>query len=350
MTYPTATLAASDYPTALAAAIAAINARLKGNLLINGAFQIWQKGTSIAGAAAAATGTVDGWNFCRSGFAAGATISRQTGSNARYCARLQRDNSNSSTATIYFAQSIETADSIPYRSKAISLKFRARKGANYSATSDALQYFLQTGTGTDESVNASLTGATNIASGTVTLTTSWQTFEIAAATPGASITQIGVRFAFDPVGTAGAADYVEIEQVQLVADSYAGDFPYKSDAEELALCQRRFSKSFILATAPAQNVGGGTGEMIFPATKATTGTNYSPRVPFPVRMRATPSVTIYNPSATNGQVRDATASGDCSSTAANIGSESGFYVSCAGNGSGAVGNALAFHWAASAEL
>lgn len=242
MAYPKPTNGVNtDYPTAIGAAIDGLNRRLKGNLLDNGAFQVWQRGTSIAGGGSTSSCGPDRWVFVRNGAAAGSTISQQAGDGARYCARAQRDAGNAATNAINLAQSIETANSIQYQGKTLSLQFRARKGADYSSASSVLGYIIRSGTGTDETVLAGFTGAADLASSSVTLTTSWQTFTIPAVTMGASATQLGVIFSFTPVGTAGAADYADIEEIQLVPGDYCGEFPYRSLAEELVIC-RRFAR------------------------------------------------------------------------------------------------------------
>ena len=123
--HPKPTNTVFDYPPRVGNAIDALDRRLKGNLLDNGAFQVWQRGTSIA-AGATPVFTADRWNFLRTGGIAGATVTQQPGSNAQFCARVQRDNANASLAVINFAQAIETVNSLPYRSRFLTLAFRAR--------------------------------------------------------------------------------------------------------------------------------------------------------------------------------------------------------------------------------
>lgn len=349
MAHPKPTNGAFDYPARVGNAIDALDRRLKGNLLDNGAFQIWQRGTSFA-AAGSNVFACDRWHFYRAAFAVGATLSRQTGSQAQYCARVQRDNGNAATGAVNFAQSIESINSIPLRSRYLTLTFRARMGANYSPTSAALTASVLSGTGTDESVVSGFTGQATVATSTVTLTTSWQDFTLTAATAGASITQLGVLFQFTPTGTAGAADYAEIEEVQLVHGEYAGIFPYKTIADELANCQRFYVKSFPIVTAPAQNMGNGWGELVFPATKAGAAAQIAQRLLVPVRMRAAPTVTFYNPGAANAQARDTTAAGDCSSTSATNTTDNGFTINTTGNAGTAVGNILSVGWVATADI
>lgn len=231
----------TDYAIRTGNLIDAVDRRLKGNLLDNAAFQVWDNGTSFPSAAAAVFGP-SRWAFYRAGFALGATLSQQTGSQAQYCARVQRDNLNASTAGIQIVQSMESANSIPLRSRPVAIAFRARMGALYSSASAALTVAVLSGTGTDQSFPATgFTGQSTVTSTTVTLTTSWQSFTVAAASPGASITQLAAFFGYTPVGTAGATDYFEIEEIQMVFGDYTGEFPYKTLAEEW-LSARRYRR------------------------------------------------------------------------------------------------------------
>lgn len=234
--HPKPTLATNaDYAPRVANAIDAIDRRLKGNLLDNGAFPVWQKGTSIAVAGARTYGA-DRWANYRTGFVTGCTVSRQTGGQAQYCARVQRDSGNASTATISFVESIETVNCIPLRSRYVKLKFRARKGVDYSAASALLTVAINTGTGTDEANDFAYTGLVATSEGK-TLTSSFQDFEMTALLLPSNVSEIAVAFQFNPVGSASTNDYFEVEEIQFVPGEYAGEFPYKSLAEERMNCK-----------------------------------------------------------------------------------------------------------------
>lgn len=250
------------------------NVPRRRNLLDNAAFQVWQKGTSFAAPGAFGTGP-DRWAIYRTGFVAGATYSRQAGGEAQYCLRAQRDSGNSAVDAILTGQVLETVDSLPLRGKWLTLTFRARCGANFSAAGSALSGRILDGEGTDQSIH-NMTSSSVIGSVVATLTTSWQEFTCTTVAPvEATTTQVGVQFFYTPVGTAGVSDYFEIELVDLEVGEYAGAFPYKSYAEELARCQR-----FLPALdSSGTNAPFGVGQC-FSSTLAAI------YLPFPVRPRA----------------------------------------------------------------
>ena len=255
--------------------------------LINSGMDVWQRGTSISLAASTAYAsgfTADRWQAFTSANQA-CTISRQaTGDttnlpNIQYCLRFQRNSGQTGTAYIPLAQNIETLNSVAYAGKTVTLSFYARKGANYSPASSALSVTLFTGTGTDQNIYGTYTGAAYPIDSTATLTTTWQRFTF-TATLSSSLSEIGLRFAMTPVGTAGAADYYEITGVQLELGSYATTFSRAQGTiqGELAACQRYYNR-YSISAAPAYFLNG----------VARGGTVASCYFPAPVEMRIVPS-------------------------------------------------------------
>jgi hypothetical protein len=245
------------------------------NPVINSGFDIWQRGTSIA-ATAAYLYNADRWLFVRGGFATGATISRQTTSdttnlpNIQYAARVQRNSGNTSTAFLELSQTIETANSLPFVGKTVTLSFYARKGANYSETNSILVASFVYGTGTDQSVQ-NFTSLTTIASSSVGLTTTWQRFAI-NATIATAATELAMIFSYTPTGTAGANDWFEITGVQIDLGTYtastAPTFRRSGGTlqGELAACQRYYWRTPSSEVYSTYNAFG-----LFPTTTAWQG-------------------------------------------------------------------------------
>jgi hypothetical protein len=255
-----------------------------GNPILNSSFQCWQRGiTGTANSFAAGAGyNADRWQNYYPGTL---TVSRQaTGDttnlpNIQYCARVQRNAGQTNTGGLSFGQTVETMNTIPFVAKTVTYSYYARKGADYSATSNALAVICDTGTGTDQNVFTGFTGTTRPLNATITLTATWQrfthTFTIAN-----SATQMGFLFTETPTGTAGTNDYFEITGVQLDISSVA--LPFRTNqptiATELAACQRYYFRS-----TPTTLYGWfGSGIAL-----STTQTHIG--VPLPVSMRTTPS-------------------------------------------------------------
>ena len=214
------------------------------NAIINGGMDIWQRGTSFAIAASGNSYLADRWQSY-AGVSQALTISRQATAdttnlpNIQYCMRYQRNAAQTGTGGISLATTFDTANSIQFAGKAVTMSFYARAGANYSPTSSVLGAYLNYGTGTDQNYFAGFTGATTVMTNNATLTTTWQRFSYTGNVP-ATATQLAAFFYYAPTGTAGANDYYEITGVQLELGSVPTTFTRAggSIGGELQLCQR----------------------------------------------------------------------------------------------------------------
>jgi hypothetical protein len=251
------------------------------NAVINGGMDIWQRGTTNV--TTASVYTADRW---QKGTGTHFGVSRQvTGdttnlADIQYCARIQRTAGNAVTTGMDFAQSFETVNSIPLAGKTVTLSFYARKGANYSATSNTLNAYIYTGTGTDQNILTGFTGsAIGLSLGT-TLTSTWQRFT-GSATLTSSGTQFAVYILGTPTGTAGANDYYEITGVQVELGSTATTFSRAGGTYglELAACQRYYYRAV---------AGTGYG-ILAPVAYTNTTTVATGNIQFPVTMRVAPT-------------------------------------------------------------
>ena len=259
------------------------------NPVLNSAFQVWQRGTSVSVAAATNAYTADRWQIS-TGTTQACTVSRQATSdttnlpNIQYCGRFQRNSGQTGTASIGTYQSLESINSIPFSGKAVTISFYARAGANYSAASSALSFVLYSGTGTDQNVITGFTGVTAVASLTATLTTTWQRFT-AIGTVSSSSTQLAIGTGFTPVGTAGTNDYFEMTGIQIEVGSVATPFHTFSTTiqGELAACQRYYYR------INASNIYG-----IFGHLYGASGTTAYGTITPTVSMRQMNSITSAN--------------------------------------------------------
>jgi len=95
------------------------------------------------------------------------------------------------------------------------------------------------------------------------------------------------------VGTNGATFY--ITGVQLEAGSVASPFERRDYGRELMMCQRYFAKTYNQSAAPGSTTSGNAG-CLFTANFVTNSYPNIGTWKFPVAMRATPTMTGYNPS------------------------------------------------------
>lgn len=212
--------------------------RWSNNYVLNGAMEISQRGTSFSNPNV--TYTLDRW--C-AGTHAAATVTQQSGgpTGSRNFLRYQRNSGSAVTTGMSVAQSFESINSIPLAGQQVTLSFYARAGANYSAASSALQVYLVSGTGTDQNIFSTYTGATNVIASTATLTASWVRYTFTATVP-SNCTELAFYVNEAPVGTAGANDYYDITWVQLEPGATASAFHRSSPTfqAEFAACQRYF--------------------------------------------------------------------------------------------------------------
>jgi hypothetical protein len=178
------------------------------------------------------------------------------------------------------------------------------------------------------------------------VTTSWQQFSVVFDVPTTAKNLI-----LSVWSDAGATSTLNISEASLVDDQGIPDWSYLSMEVELMRCQRFYCKTFAVDTAPAQNAGAGTGEARFVVNVAATGAGNVVPWRFPVAMRATPTtVTLFNPSAANAQVRNITGALDHSASSSSGATDSQMFATSTGNAGGTVGQITGVHITAEAEL
>jgi hypothetical protein len=327
------------------------------NFIINGDMAISQRGTSFTDIN---TYTVDRWRTF--GGPITFTVTQQdsiaTYSPSRYAIRFARNSGQTQTNDSGIAQGIETRNSYALRGKKVTISFKARCGANYSAASSTLLARVFTGTGTDENP-VSMTSMNADISQSVTLTTSLQSFSV-TGTLSSSLTQATLTFSYTPTGTAGANDWFEVTDVQLEIGDRATPFERRSYGQELALCQRYYYNTMFINgadsyTAPTTNYM----EVQGTRHRVADVTGYQTQVIFhPVIMRSSPNITLYNPnnSGTSAQVAlynfDGTVANSTAVSAQKIRPGSFALWAYTGVTVGTAGMSLISwaHWAASSEL
>ena len=255
------------------------------NVLINGGFDVWQRGTSFTGIANTTSYTADRWCIFRS-LVAGYSLSQQAMvpselSGFNYCARYQRTAGNTDLGVLYMGRTFESITVKALAGKTVTLSFYVRKGTNFSGST--LETAVDFGTGTDLGFTTQPTSTTTTTIST-TLTTSWQ-YVTSTITVSTTATAARILFFYTPTGTAGAADYFEITGVQLEVGPQATPFEQRPYGVELVMCQRYYFKYY--------GKSGGYGRI--PSTGSSYGgTVWQGVVNVPTTMRTTPSSIDYS--------------------------------------------------------
>jgi hypothetical protein len=257
------------------------------NFVINGGFDIWQRGTSFVGANSN-TYTADRWNMFFNPTPTAYTISRQTSglTGFPYALRVQRNNGATDTTGGAIGTSIEIANATLLAGQTVNVSFYARKGALFSQPSSLIVASFKTGTGsTDQNgIYNTYTGQVGVFSENATLTTSWQRFTY-TATLNSDVTQAALQFNAGADGTAGATDYYELAGVQISVGSVATQFSRAGGTiqGELAACQRYYFRRTAEGTNSVLSEFGG----------ALSTTSCRITVTPPVQMRVIPTATDY---------------------------------------------------------
>jgi hypothetical protein len=321
------------------------------NRLINGNFDFWQRGT---GRTIMSNGTpylADRWAGCV-GYQNGshqrvAISSPPTGLNSQYAMRVSSNTTAEAAGgtRLDCGQKIESMNCMDLVGQTITVSFWLKCSAATwtsvtNTTESAFGAFgcrIQANTATTDSAVATDTGdyattvsavtGTGAVNGTTQLTipngslpTTWTKYSF-TSTVAASTKNLTVRFASSNLGSTAVADtvYYDIAEVQLERGSTTTTFDRRLSATELALCQRYYVKTFPQATAPAQNAGYTASCLVWSSTGSNNAYGSQVQWRFPVTMRAAPSITYYNPAASNANARNSAIAADMSISSTPIG-------------------------------
>jgi len=153
------------------------------------------------------------------------------------------------------------------------------------------------------------------------------------------------------IGTLGAT--WQITGVQLEVGTVATPFERRPYTTEFQLCQRYYFKTFGGNTAPAQNAGA-AGSYVIPQVVGASTTQNGVTMILPVAMRAQTTITTFNPSAANAQVRNTSINADCTSTGVtSIGNQGYFWgiaPFCVTASGSSAGNQMRVHITIEGEL
>jgi len=347
------------------------------NAVMNGAFEVWQRGTSFA-APSSATYCADRWRYGKASSVAVHTVSRSTDVPTTAQAGLlvpysmlvdctTADTSTEASDVIYMAQRVEGYFWRNYAQRALTLSFwvKATKTGVYCVglinnTGDrsiALEYTVNAADTWERktiSIPASPSAGTWDYAAGVGAQLLWvlQAGNAYHITPGAwqSAVTSGLASTNQVNACDSTANDFRLALVQLELGTAATDFAPVPFEVELARCQRYYEKTFDYDVAPATNAGVNGAHFTTTQVAGGVGNQFPHHPRFCVRKRTAPSVAVYNPSAANNFLRNYTNSTNSSTvTVANI-SQAGCTVTCVGDGTWALNQTVGYHWTADAEL
>ena len=240
------------------------------NIIINGDFDIWQRGTTFNLPTSTNIYTADRWRFegnnftgslIRYGFTSGQTdVPDGPGYYARWI-------NNTSTNAQQFTQRIETTPPHKLSGQVVMMSVWLRSASGTISDGDLTW----------------VGGGGNVGE----ITTTWTKFTKTWTIP----TQSGTYYTvgFNVPDTKTLLGGVDIAHVQLEFGSVATTFKSRTFAQELEACQRYFEMSYNQGIALGANTNVGAYRPRHP----TAGTNGSP-ISFTTRKRTTPTITFYS--------------------------------------------------------
>lgn len=261
------------------------------NVLLNGDFRVWQRGTSFTNPVSGTSGfTADRWRVDYDGTGATRTITFNsaitTANNGAvpldagllYFLRYNQSVAGSGGTFNAFQQRVESVFTL--QGGPITLSYYARAAA--ATTLPTVNVAQNYGTGGSPTAQVITTLATNVA-----LTTEWRRYSHTVFLPLATGTLgtnndhfLGFRF-FMPLNQTFTVD---ITGVQLERGLFASPFEHRPRALELMMCMRYAVRMTLHMQSPDSNAG----------------TSHTQPVHFPVPMRATPTRTLLSAGLTGG--------------------------------------------------
>ena len=284
------------------------------NLLINGDFKVWQRGTAVQANAGQGAYAADRWcgshQFQKSRTQRTAISSAPSGLLSQYALRSSSATTaqNANGTRMRIAQKIESLNSYRLRGQQVTLSFWARfSSATVSSVSNSggggdsaynnFGYSIGSYTSTTDSAT-NTTAADTAINGTITnggLPTTWTKYTL-TGTVSASANNVDVVFGFSSLGSTASADteWFELAQIQLEAGAVATPFEFEDISETLDKCKRYYHEQN--TTYVYYNI-------------FNSGNCATSFVKFPMTMRAAPTITVFDAVGNSGKITVTNAGG-----------------------------------------
>lgn len=265
------------------------------NHLLNGAFQLWQRGTDLTLPATAGTAsyTADRWAVIQTAPAQGLVVTRAASglSQTPDAARLTRPLGQAAAGEVHFLQALESQASACLAGEPVCGAIRLRCGPDFEGRTVTLEIIA--GRGTDQS--AALLAATGwsgqqvIASASLPAVGSGFAEHFVSAVVPSDATQLAVRVRVTAPDIAGADDWLEIASTTLQAGFTPMPAPLRPASLEMLLAQRYFRVQGF-GSGAALVAGESTAQAFVAAVSATAARLI---IDLPVAMRRPPDVAFF---------------------------------------------------------
>lgn len=264
------------------------------NLVINGNFDIWQRGATNLGPNVGAY-VADRFR-CDWNGNAGVNISRQNfvlgqsdvPNEPRYFLRWQQITAGTAASIHKISQAIESVRTLAGKTATLTFWAKADSSRQLNVT---LAQFLGAGGGGVETVTPV---------GSFQLKTSWSRFSATVQLPSLAGKVLGssgndyLRLSFDlPLNV---LQVIDLAQIQLEEGPVSTPFELRSPGEELMLCQRYFEKTYSQDSPPGSFVGA-YGALVSTVKQGQASFAAQPLAhwTFKVEKRAVPSFSLFTP-------------------------------------------------------
>lgn len=328
------------------------------NYAINGAFDVWQRGTSFS--VSSVTSAADCWmGYCVS---SSMVVTRQPalGSGlpdlARYFCRCTVTAGSGAAAVAQMILRVE--DVRQFAGKKMSFALMARASIATTVGANLVQMY-------GNYAGAAMYGYGPLGRVAVTLVANvWTVIESIDIVmpalsiphnpdPGSDGLQVSLWMNggsnFNATGfviglNSGVYDWALVQVTDKASDFYRTEVD-----QELLRCFRYYEKSFPLEVAPAQNAGI-SGAQISPQCVVASLSTTLGHVAFKQSKMRIPTLVTYNPSAATAQPRNVNTSTNYTAVATTAASQDGFGVTATSPASSTAGQTAAFHWSADGSL
>lgn len=208
------------------------------NIVINGGFDVWQRGVSMnAIGGGITTYSSDRWAFGNNNTSSYSVSRSSNVPNNRFTRSARITCTNGANGLNGFMQFVEDLNVYSLRDSYLTMSFWVRGSKTYSNVS----YGISTGTTLNQNpgVGNGFTGNVNVSGGTVNITTSWQYVSLSATTLVPSNAAV-MGISLPRPTTFSTNDWVEFTGVQVEVGTAPSEFEFEPYETTLRKCQRYY--------------------------------------------------------------------------------------------------------------